>query len=187
MLRHVQLWAAAAGPLAAIATDAATAATINVKDSNRMCRSHVALLLQGQRSCHRGVSLQSERLRGLGCTSRVVGRFGLMRFHPFLDSIRRRARRVTVITRRGDCRYSLDFRKMVRPRGLEPPRVAPLAPQASASTNSATAACVGGTRARLARRRGCNSSVLARQGPAALEGEPKKGCEVLRRLGRTRQ
>ena len=29
---------------------------------------------------------------------------------------------------------------MVRPRGLEPPRVAPLAPQASASTNSATAA-----------------------------------------------
>jgi hypothetical protein len=30
--------------------------------------------------------------------------------------------------------------KMVRPRGLEPPRVAPLAPQASASTNSATAA-----------------------------------------------
>jgi hypothetical protein len=33
------------------------------------------------------------------------------------------------------------FQKMVRPRGLEPPRVAPLAPQASASTNSATAAC----------------------------------------------
>ena len=31
--------------------------------------------------------------------------------------------------------------KVVRPRGLEPPRVAPLAPQASASTNSATAAC----------------------------------------------
>src|ERR1700733_10428549 len=30
---------------------------------------------------------------------------------------------------------------MVRPRGLEPPRVAPLAPQASASANSATAAC----------------------------------------------
>ena len=30
--------------------------------------------------------------------------------------------------------------KLVRPRGLEPPRVAPLAPQASASTNSATAA-----------------------------------------------
>src|ERR1044072_3735646 len=30
---------------------------------------------------------------------------------------------------------------MVRSRGLEPPRVAPLAPQASASTNSATTAC----------------------------------------------
>ena len=29
---------------------------------------------------------------------------------------------------------------MVRPRGLEPPRVSPLAPQASASTNSAMAA-----------------------------------------------
>ena len=32
------------------------------------------------------------------------------------------------------------FYCLVRPRGLEPPRVAPLAPQASASTNSATAA-----------------------------------------------
>jgi hypothetical protein len=31
--------------------------------------------------------------------------------------------------------------KMVRPRGLEPPRVSPLPPQGSASTNSATAAC----------------------------------------------
>ncbi len=31
--------------------------------------------------------------------------------------------------------------EMVRSRGLEPPRVAPLAPQASASTNSATTAC----------------------------------------------
>jgi hypothetical protein len=30
---------------------------------------------------------------------------------------------------------------LVRSRGLEPPRVAPLAPQASASTNSATTAC----------------------------------------------
>ena len=30
---------------------------------------------------------------------------------------------------------------MVRSRGLEPPRVSPLAPQASASTNSATTAC----------------------------------------------
>ena len=32
------------------------------------------------------------------------------------------------------------FVMLVRPRGLEPPRVAPLAPQASASTNSAMAA-----------------------------------------------
>ena len=36
--------------------------------------------------------------------------------------------------------YSSIRSGMVRPRGLEPPRVAPLAPQASASTNSATAA-----------------------------------------------
>ncbi len=51
---------------------------------------------------------------------------------------------------------------MVRPRGLEPPRVAPLAPQASASTNSATAAC--GVNATLndAWRR-CNSKILRGQ------------------------
>src|ERR1700674_5546769 len=33
-----------------------------------------------------------------------------------------------------------DQRRLVRSRGLEPPRVAPLAPQASASTTSATTA-----------------------------------------------
>jgi hypothetical protein len=38
---HLQVWIAVAGLLAAIATDAATAAAINVKDSNRMCRSHL--------------------------------------------------------------------------------------------------------------------------------------------------
>src|ERR1700730_10851917 len=32
-------------------------------------------------------------------------------------------------------------KSLVRSRGLEPPRVAPLAPQASASTSSATTAC----------------------------------------------
>src|SRR3954469_1194505 len=36
--------------------------------------------------------------------------------------------------------FQNDFRRVVRSRGLEPPRVAPLAPQASASTNSATTA-----------------------------------------------
>src|SRR6185437_7944703 len=35
---------------------------------------------------------------------------------------------------------STNVQRLVRPRGLEPPRVAPLAPQASASTNSAMAA-----------------------------------------------
>jgi hypothetical protein len=38
MLRHEQLLAAVAGPLAAIATTAATAAAITVKDTNRICR-----------------------------------------------------------------------------------------------------------------------------------------------------
>ena len=43
------------------------------------------------------------------------------------------------------------FFGVVRSRGLEPPRVAPLAPQASASTNSATTACgVGACRKRRA-------------------------------------
>jgi len=36
--------------------------------------------------------------------------------------------------------FNADFLEVVRSRGLEPPRVAPLAPQASASTNSATTA-----------------------------------------------
>jgi hypothetical protein len=63
------------------------------------------------------------------------------------------------------------FRELVRSRGLEPPRVAPLAPQASASTNSATTA---GMRAgRKASRRsdggGCNKSPHAEQGPAPIE------------------
>src|SRR3954449_1865713 len=38
-------------------------------------------------------------------------------------------------------RSTNNYQKMGRARGLEPPRVAPLAPQASASTNSATTAC----------------------------------------------
>ena len=46
---------------------------------------------------------------------------------------------------------------LVRSRGLEPPRVAPLAPQASASTNSATTACGVDTHQDDARPRRCNS------------------------------
>jgi hypothetical protein len=46
---------------------------------------------------------------------------------------------------------------VVRSRGLEPPRVAPLAPQASASTNSATTACGVLRPAAAERSRGCNS------------------------------
>src|SRR6267142_389625 len=53
---------------------------------------------------------------------------------------------------------------MVRSRGLEPPRVAPLAPQASASTNSATTA-VGGKAARGgAAQARCNKSTTGEQG-----------------------
>ncbi len=56
---------------------------------------------------------------------------------------------------------------LVRSRGLEPPRVAPLAPQASASTNSATTAWESGF-ARLSRRAlRCNKSILYPQGRTA--------------------
>src|SRR5258705_13474563 len=55
---------------------------------------------------------------------------------------------------------------VVRSRGLEPPRVAPLAPQASASTNSATTA-EGMNASRRPRVEGarCNKSTLGEQGP----------------------
>src|SRR3954470_10962204 len=55
---------------------------------------------------------------------------------------------------------------LVRSRGLEPPRVAPLAPQASASTNSATTA-EGMNASRRPRVEGarCNKSTPAEQGP----------------------
>src|SRR5581483_11171821 len=58
--------------------------------------------------------------------------------------------------------------RVVRSRGLEPPRVAPLAPQASASTNSATTADgigAGRMAARIERRVRCNKSTLREQGP----------------------
>ena len=58
------------------------------------------------------------------------------------------------------------FSGVVRSRGLEPPRVAPLAPQASASTNSATTA-EGMNASRRPRVEGarCNKSTPAEQGP----------------------
>src|SRR5271169_2060617 len=49
--------------------------------------------------------------------------------------------------------------RLVRSRGLEPPRVAPLAPQASASTNSATTAC--GLDARPKKARASRADVTA--------------------------
>jgi hypothetical protein len=54
----------------------------------------------------------------------------------------------------------LHMLRMVRPRGLEPPLVAQLAPQASASTNSATAADIAGSRERS--RLTCNRDVNIR-------------------------
>src|SRR3974377_1856583 len=55
---------------------------------------------------------------------------------------------------------------LVRSRGLDPPRAAPLAPQASASTNSATTAGMNADReaSRRSYGGGCNKSPLAEQG-----------------------
>jgi hypothetical protein len=62
---------------------------------------------------------------------------------------------------------------MVRSRGLEPPRVAPLAPQASASTSSATTAL--GMTPDLVRRRGngggCNKSAMTVQGRSSAAAD----------------
>ena len=60
----------------------------------------------------------------------------------------------------------LGYLRLVRSRGLEPPRLAALAPQASASTNSATTAC-GVDAGRAARRRG--------GGDVTNRGRPYKG------------
>src|ERR1043165_3183481 len=65
--------------------------------------------------------------------------------------------------------------ELVRSRGLEPPRVAPLAPQASASTNSATTACE--EECRTVRRwpGACNKSVRGGQGLALVgRSSPRK-------------
>src|SRR5207342_801423 len=65
-----------------------------------------------------------------------------------------------------DAAISCEKGLLVRSRGLEPPRVAPLAPQASASTNSATTA-EGMNASRRPRVEGarCNKSTLGEQGP----------------------
>ncbi len=51
------------------------------------------------------------------------------------------------------CKYAVRQKYVVRPRGLEPPLVAQLAPQASASTNSAMAAIASTSRAQMPMRR----------------------------------
>ena len=68
-----------------------------------------------------------------------------------------------------DAAITCEKRLLVRSRGLEPPRVAPLAPQASASTNSATTA-EGMNASRRPRVEGarCNKSTPAEQGPRPL-------------------
>src|SRR6202162_4716934 len=65
---------------------------------------------------------------------------------------------------------------LVRSRGLEPPRVSPLAPQASASTNSATTAY--GLDASANRRgAGCNKSAVPPQGPGPVgPGQRRSGA-----------
>lgn len=67
ILRHSQNFTAAAGLLPAIATGAATTATINVKRSNRIVASHVALLLQSPTSCHRNLYVPSGRIARVPC------------------------------------------------------------------------------------------------------------------------
>src|SRR5262249_52456182 len=67
------------------------------------------------------------------------------------------------------CKHKQFLEVLVRSRGLEPPRVAPLAPQASASTNSATTAWgldapADGTARNGAR---CNKSTVPGQGRQA--------------------
>src|SRR6516164_4661177 len=88
---------------------------------------------------------------------------------------------------------------VVRSRGLEPPRVAPLAPQASASTNSATTAG-GGMRVRPAGRRngadvtvrlwpdkGCSRAVGATGAAFRAVYREEPANQRLLRLGRARQ
>src|SRR6516165_12242536 len=59
---------------------------------------------------------------------------------------------------------------LVRSRGLEPPRVAPLAPQASASTNSATTACGVGAPDRRPRTQAADVTARLRPDKAARGG-----------------
>ena len=64
------------------------------------------------------------------------------RHRSYASTAQRRAMPGVCVRRSGSRRLltAIFDRSMVRSRGLEPPRVAPLAPQASASTNSATTA-----------------------------------------------
>ena len=159
MLRHEQLLAAVAGPLAAIATTAATAAAITVKDTNRICRPPFCLAVARS-------GIMSPRpvaaMRQIASAEKCYRTTIRARIHAGTDPRVSAGKSRSPCQARGDRPITGWFsEKMVRPRGLEPPRVAPLASQASASTNSATAAC---GCARLARRRGCNRSVIGKQG-----------------------
>src|SRR5262249_58228227 len=100
------------------------------------------------------------------------------------------------------CRYGLRLARqdrlgsLVRPGGLEPARVAPLAPQRSASTSPATTAVGGVVRAcagatpldvtnRPGRNKGCKSASTVR-GRAGRSGRAKPLQEAERRRPRRR-
>jgi hypothetical protein len=104
--------------------------------------------LSGQRSRRGPRQSMSRRHRSTSCnrnaTGRAADRYGtaIVGFARTCRSATERARgvpRAPIRTPAQPIRPVADL-IVVRSRGLEPPRVAPLAPQASASTNSATTA-----------------------------------------------
>jgi hypothetical protein len=71
----------------------------------------------------------------------VLERLWLWQTEAYCGALCRESARPSLPLRQQVAKSAREPSALVRSRGLEPPRVAPLAPQASASTNSATTAC----------------------------------------------